>query len=724
MKNVVLLIEKNGVMKKLMYVLPLIVLPFLFLSFSQLNTGFERVRFSLDKQVWKFKKADVKNGQKVSFNDADWLSVTIPHDFNGGSDGVNNDVFKGRFDFEYDPDARTMYKGPAWYRTNFTVEEKYKGKRIFVDFEAVSLEATVWINGKQVGNHQGGYTAFSFDVTDYVKFGKPNVLAVKADNSNNSAIAPWMADEKNSFPYSFDYAIYGGIYRDVWLTIAEEVKIENVFNTPVCGGQAPAVLTMNTKVKNYSKTEKQVLLTSVVYNPLGKEVTTLKRKKTIAAGETVNIQQSESSIGELFLWSPDTPQVYKVKSTLSMDGAEIDQFESVFGFRYYSLANHQPFMLNGVQTLIRGVNRHQDMEKKGYALSNEQHIKDAQLIKDAGFNFVRHAHYPCDPVFAQAAMEMGLMLWLEIPLTGSTSDNPLFLENCKSQLQEMIEQNYNNPAVILWGIGNESDRSGANENISNKVFGQLVKKAHELDPNRLVTGCNYQYKSNQDLVDIYAPQQWGGWYMDVISSYKPHEIIGEYGADIDMDIRTNEVFDVDKNYYAGGRPEFWSQEYGAFLHEYKVSIGEAYKDSFPGHCVWVAFDFSSPRLGRDSNPIPYMNQKGLMMHDHKTKKDVYYMYQSMYRKAGDFPMLYIVPGTWASKPEDAKNTSIWTYSNCDSVSLYNGSKDFPLGTRIKNAGPRGDTRFQWDNVRINGDKIIAEGWFNNEIVARDTVVVK
>ncbi len=711
-------------MKKLFFVISFVVVALVFSGYSGPQKGFTRTRISLNNKQWKFKKAEVKNAFKVKFKDDDWLPVTIPHDYNGGSDKVNNDVFKGRFDFKFDPDHRNMYKGPGYYRVLFDVDKKYEGKRVFVEFEAVSLEATVWVNGKKVGNHKGGYTAFSFDVTDYVHLDKPNLLVVKSDNSNNSGIAPWMADEQNAFPFSFDYAIYGGIYRDVWLTISDEVKIERVLNTPICGGQAAAVLNIETRVKNYSQKEKTAILTSVVYDPTGKEVSTLKRKKVIPAGEQVNLKQVESSMGDLYYWSPDAPNVYTVKSYVSVDGQAVDQYKSVFGFRYYSLANHQPFMLNGKKTLIRGVNRHQDMEGLGYALPNEQHVKDVTILKEAGFNFIRHAHYPCDPAFAKTAMEMGMMLWLEIPLTGSTSENPLFLENCKSQVKEMIEQNYNNPAVIIWGIGNESDRSGGGEAVSNHVFGELVKYAHKFDANRIVTGCNYKYESNQKLVDVYAPQQWGGWYHSAASSYMPKDIIGEYGSDIDVDIRSNEVFDANKDYSAAGKPEFWSQEYGAFLHEYKVSVGEAYKDSFPGHFMWVGFDFASPRLDRASNPIPFMNQKGLLKHDHKTKKDVYYMYQSMYRSAKDCPMLYIVPSTWANNKEDSKNARIWAYSNCDSVSLYNGELSLPLGMKIKNAGPRGDTRFEWNNIEISGDKIIAEGWFNNQIVARDTVMVK
>jgi beta-galactosidase len=707
-------------MKKSILFATVLISCIVFISFKA-NNKTERVHYSINKNEWKFIKSDIKNAQKANFKDADWLNITIPHDFNGGIDGVNNDVFKGRFDFENDPDQRNMYKGPSWYRTKFTIDEKYAGKRIAIEFEAASLEADVWVNGEKVGNHKGGYTSFSFDITDFIKAGKENTLAVRVNNTNNPAIAPWMADEKNSFPYSFDYAVYGGIYRDVWITITDPVKIEKVFNTPVCGGQAPAVLTIETIVKNYSKEEKEITLTTQILDPKGNEVKTLNRKKKIAAGEEVSIKQSESSLGDLAFWSAAKPEVYRVKSSVSYDGNEVDQFESIFGFRYFTLANNQPFMLNDKKTFIKGVNRHQDMDGIGYALENDQHVKDVEIIKDAGFNFVRHAHYPSDQAFSMACAEKGIMLWLEIPLTGSTSEDPAFLENCKSQLKEMIEQHYNNPAVIVWGIGNESDRSGGGESVSNNVFSELTKYAHKLDPNRPVTGCNYKFKSNQDIVDIYSPQHWGGWYSSSISTYNPTEMIGEYGADIDYNIRTSEVYSIDVNYHAGEKPELWSQEYGALLHEYKTSKGLENADQFPGHFVWVAFDFASPRLGRNTNPIPYMNQKGLLLHDHKTKKDIYYFYQSMYREASDFPMIYIVPSTWTNSIEGEK--SIWAYSNCDSIALYNDYGQSALGVRTKNAGPRGDTRFQWVNLKLKGNVVYAEGYYKNQVVAKDTIIV-
>ena len=685
------------------------------------GTAFERVRYSINDNEWKFKRAEVDQGHTPGLNDDSWLKVTIPHDYNGGIDGVHNDVFKGRFDFENDVDQRLMYKGPGWYRTSFTVDETFKGKRVFIEFEAVSLDAKVWVNGTAVGGHQGGYTAFAFDITDAVVFGQENLLAVRADNSNNPAIAPWMAAENLSFPYSFDYAVYGGIYRDVWITVTDGVKIEKVFNTPMCGQASPTVLSMATHVKNHTAEDKEVTLTSTVMDPDGKEVAKATGKKTIAGGEEVVFKQMKSAFGKIQFWNVDDPNLYTVTSTISYDGAEVDQFESVFGIRDFSISNGNAFVLNGKKMLIRGINRHQDMEGAGYALSNGQHRKDVELIKEAGFNFIRHAHYPADPEFTRACDELGLMLWLEIPLTGSVSEDPAFAENCKSQLKEMIEQSYNNPSVILWGIGNESDRSGGGEAASNKLFGELAAMAKRLDKTRATTGCNWQYESNQELVDVYAPQDWTGWYFGEIGLYAPDSLIGEYGCSIHYPMHSDEKFDVGTDYGAGGRPDFWSQEYGALLHEYKVSKGEAQADAFPGHCVWVAFDFASPRLGRGSNPIPYMNQKGLLLHDHKTKKDVYYFYQSMYRDAAEYPMVYIVSESWKDRWTEPAKKDVWVYSNCDTVELFNDGGTVSLGKRTKTAGPRGDTRFQWDDAEVQYNVLHAVGYVDGVKVAEHTI---
>ena len=680
----------------------------------------KRETICINKNEWRFKRSDLKNAYKTNFDDSEWLSITLPHDYNGGVDGVHNDVFNGRF--LKSTGERGMYKGPAWYRTKLKVDKADLGKRIFIEFEAVSLVADVYVNGKLVGKHKGGYTAFTFDITDYLKFGKENTIAVRADNSNNPKVAPFMYDEKRAFPFSFDYAVYGGIYRDVWIHITDQVKIEKVFNTPITGGQAPSVLNIDTYVRNYGKSEQKVKLTSTVFDSDGKEVANIIAVKEIGGGETARFEQSESALGDIQLWSPDQPAVYKVVSRISYNNKVVDEFESTFGFRYFTLANRQGFNLNGEITMLRGVNRHQDMEGYGYALPNKEHWNDAQIIKDAGFNAVRHAHYSCDREFAKACDELGMMLWLEIPQTGTVSEDPDFLENVKVQMKEMVEQYYNHPSVIVWGVGNESDRSGASEKNSNKIYHELVQIAKEIDPNRPTTGCNFKFKSNMDIVDTYAPQDWGGWYGGAINNYEPDNLIGEYGADSHISNHKEDIAPIDKNWVPATKTETWSQEYVCQLHEYKLSIGEERKEMFPGHFVWLAFDFASPRVDRGMNPVPYMNQKGLILHDHRTKKDVYYMYQSNYVSAAKNPMVYIVSESWKDRFEKGEPKDVWVYSNCDSVVLYNDlDKAIKFGSRIKNAGPRGDTRFQWNGVKLKNNVLYAEAWYNGKVVVTDTL---
>jgi beta-galactosidase len=677
-----------------------------------------RERYAINDHDWKFMRAEVEKGFETSLNDKDWLNVSIPHDFNGGSDGVHNDVFKGRFDVKNDPDQRLMYKGPGWYRTKLTIDKSHAGKRVSLEFEAVSLAAQIWINGQFVGKHQGGYTAFSFDITNYIEFGKENLLAVRADNSNDPLIAPWMADESLAYPNAFDYALYGGIYRDVWITVSDPVKIEKVFNTPMAGQAGPTSLLIATYINNAATEAKQVTLTSVIVDPKGNEIAKVNMTKSVAVGESKKFTQMLTNLGEVYLWDSNTPNLYSVQSSISYDGKQADNFSSIFGIRYYTLSNGQAFSVNGKDRLIRGVNRHQDMEGVGYALTNEQHWQDAQMIKDVGFNFVRHAHYPCDREFARACDELGLMLWLEIPVTCSISAEPGFLENAKSQLKEMIEQYYNNPSVMIWSLGNEADRSGANESVSNQFFSELQKLAKSLDKRRVTTICNMQFQSNQKIVDTYSPQDWKGWYDGAIKDYHPNEMIGEYGASINYALHSEETFDIGKNYNAHGRPEFWSQEYGALLLEYKLSQGEKRMDQFPGHFVWVMYDFASPRMDRVNNPINYMNMKGLVKHDHKTKKDAFYLYQSMYREAKDFPMVYIVSESWTDRWQQPAKKDVWIYSNCESVELFNdkGMK-ISFGQRQKVAGPNGDTRFQWDEADVKYNVLHAVGYVGGQAVA-------
>jgi beta-galactosidase len=681
--------------------LGLVIMP----VYAQIN----RDVIPLNDSSWRFIRQDVANAQESGFDDAGWLPVSIPHDWNGGIDGVHDDVFTG-------PD---MYLGIGWYRSEFFIPSSYDNKRIVIKFEAVSTKADVYLNNEYLGQHKGGYTAFQYDITDNVLVGDTNVLAVKASNANDSSIAPWMAEPFDKYPASSDYAVYGGIYRDVWLIVTDNIKIESHYHSTPNLSNEKGDVAMSTTIKNYATADIEVTLKSEIIDKQGNIISVLQDTLQIPAGNTDTCYQT-TTIASPNLWAPSNPYLYKVRSTLVYNGQESDQIETPLGFRWYTLENNKAFVLNGQNSFLQGVNRHQDWQGVGYALSNDQHRHDVALIKELGFNFIRHAVYPADPAFVKACDENGVMLWLEIPVSTCVAENQGFVNSSLSQMAEMIQQSYNNPSVILWGIGNETDQVGSPKEASNafttNLLNQLNDLAHSLDTTRPTTGCNFKRTTNQNIVDIYSPQNWAGWYGSApYTDYDPTSLIGEYGSSMHLPSH-------DETHEANSVTFPWTQEYGCKYHEYKASVGHSKKDEFPGHLIWLAFDCSSPRADRTTNPIPYMNQKGLFLHDHQTWKDVAYFYKSYYTKGTDDPMVYIVSETWTSRFNTSKNGNIWAYSNCDSVVLYNGVGGQTYGSRTRNAGPRNDTRFQWNNIEITNPVLYAEGYVNGTVAAKDTLL--
>lgn len=682
-------------------------------SVGLLHSDFRNI-VRLDDASWRFARQDFARQEPASpsFDDSSWLPITIPHDFNGGSDGVYADVFDG-------PD---MYLGPGWYRAQLRFNAAGRGKRFFVLFEAVSSRADVWFNGTYLGQHRGGYTAFEFEVTELVRYGEDNLLAVRATNENDPGIAPWMAIPFGPFPHSSDYALYGGIYRDVWLVERDPISISAHFHeTPEVSSKSGTVA-FRTTIENTASTRTRTSLVTELVDRDG--ATRASRELSTRIGATDAKEVSGSiTVDDPHLWSPKDPYLYTLRSSVFVDGERVDEIESTLGFRWYRLENGTAFVLNGEDTFLAGVNRHQDMQGLGYALPNAQHRRDAELIKDMGFNFVRHAHYPADDAFLTACDELGLMVWTEIPVSTNVSPKPAFLDNARSQLSEMIQQAYNHPSVIVWGIGNESDSVGdsgaeADPAYTTEFLTELYRTAKRADSTRPVTGCNYVNPDNRSVVDIYSPQNWNGWYRGDYTDYEPSELIGEYGASAHLSQH-------DEDFPSRHYQQPWTQEYAAEYHEYKASKGRSLAKEFPGQLAWVAFDFASPRQDRKTNPIPYMNQKGLYLHDHETRKDVSYFYESFYTDGAKNPMVYIVSETWLDRVSKPGPLTLWAYSNAETVELFSGTDEDPkavsLGTRTRNAGPRGDTRFQWDDANIAGPVISAEARIDGKLVATHSI---
>ena len=290
----------------------------------------------------------------------------------------------------------------------------------------------------------------------------------------------------------------------------------------------------------------------------------------------------------------------------------------------------------------------------------------------------------------------------------------------------MIRQNYNHPSVIMWSIGNESDQAAASANpaltetIANSFNTSLNDLAHQLDGTRITAGSNFKLASDQAIPDIYSPHVFLGWYSGTYTSYNPTLFTSEYGGDAAVNIHKEPGTQA---------LDDWSQEYQCLLHEAFVARGQAVKNQFTGQCLWVMFDFASPRADRviaaNGNTINYMNQKGLFCANHTTPKDVYFFYKSFFASATTAPMVYIVSHTWLSRWTATASKTVWLYSNCDSVELFNSYGTLSFGKRARTAGENAiKTRFQWDNISVKYNILYAQGLVGGKVVARDTVILK
>ncbi|UCE19485.1 MAG: glycoside hydrolase family 2 protein [Gemmatimonadota bacterium] len=611
-------------------------------------------RRTLDlNQGWKFLKQDIHDAFQEHYNDDNWEDVSLPHCWNAA------DVYDTRNINDGYEEYHAYYRGPGWYRKYFSLDPSTKGKKIIIQFEAANQIAEVWINGRRLGKHIGGYTEFSFDISDQVNFGETkNLVVVKVDNSY----------DYNTPPHTADFIMYGGLYRDVRLHVMNNPYIQDVYITSPEVSEAAAKVWVATTVRNDSEEEADVVLLTNIVNTEGEICATAIDRRKIEAGSSLQIDQVSSTIQYPSLWSPEHPYLYSVFSTLSVDKTPVDEIETPFGFRWYSFDPDNGFFLNDRPLKLRGVNKHQDYLGLGNAVPDSLQVRDIEIIKKMGANFIRLAHYPHDPSVLDACDKMGLFVWEEIPLVNSIGGEEFF-ENTKAMMREMVRRDRNHPSVILWGITNESAMRFANREQVPKII-QLLRElndiAHQEDPSRLTVQAHNHLKDPAlaDITDVIGRNRYYGWYegsfedfervMDEEHQAHPHWkiIISEYGVGSKRGHHVENPIAFD-----------FSEEYQIDFHEHYLRVINE-RSWIAGGAVWNAFDFGS--FVKRGN-VPRINQKGLcdMV---RRPKDVYYFYQSQWTEE---PMVYIVSHTqrFYQGPR-GKSRKIRVYSNCDSVELF------------------------------------------------------
>ena len=618
---------------------------------------------------WSFAKGERPDSTR-------FVSVSIPHTW-------NTDAYT---DKKYD-------RGIGWYRKILTLSSHWKGKQLFLRFEGVSKSAEVYVNGQLAGQHKGGYTAFTLNITRYCSFTSPNQIAVRVDNASEDVA-----------PISGDFTFFGGIYRDVWLIALSEQHFsldncgsDRIFISTPKVSEAEGTLVIKGAVQNTSSFKTEVEVVHTLYTPEGKALQQLRRKIKMNSGEEYHFQETPAPVRHPQLWSPETPSLYRMETTLlhCKTGQILDQLNQTVGFRWFHFDGEKGFSLNGKPYKLNGVCRHQDQKPIGTALSDEMHRRDMKLMKEMGANFIRISHYPQDPAILEQCDRLGMLAWEEIPIIDIVPESEAYGDNCEQNLREMVRQHYNHPSIVLWGYMNEillvTQRRYKTPETQQPVLNRtlalakrLEKVLREEDPYRNSVMAfhgsdSYNTVGLGNITDVVGWNLYSGWYggnlngfeQFLANQHRNHPthplIVSEYGAGSDRRIHSlqPESFDFSIEY---------QQKY---LEHYLPVISNT--PYICGGTHWNFIDFSSAL--RDES-MPRINNKGLVYSD-RTPKDIFYYYKAMFRK--DTPVLHIASRDWTRRAgiirmgEKTAVQPVKIYTNLPQVELWIDGQS--LGTK-------------------------------------------
>jgi beta-galactosidase len=560
---------------------------------------------------------DISNDWDFSYNGVNFTEVNLPHSYN----------MQDPFD-----DDPGYYRGKAFYRKVLDTRTWDQDLEYFIKFYAVNQQSLIALNGKIIGGHKGGYTAFVVNLNGELNF-ESDTLTVLVDNSHDDAIIPLKGD----------FNFYGGIYRQVEVIGTHATHFDpdhygadGVFIDPLEVTRKKAMLRTRVLTSNFDPNKHQIVLE--VYEPSGKM---LIKEDRFEPDPNEAYFSTDLTIKNPDLWSVDQPDIYQFRFGIidRENDKLLDELIIPYGLRYFSFDADKGFFLNGEHLKLIGVNRHQDRPNIANALTTDQHIQDMDLIREMGANFLRTAHYPQDQSLMDYCDRNGILVTMEIPLDHEISDHPEFLHNCKEMMLEMIHQYYNHPSVIIWAYMNEMGLWKDSKR-DREVMEKVVEIAGELEQTiRTADPFRYTMIPNHGYFDIYLefgltaiPMIIGwnlyyGWYVPDIEGFgrfidRAHKlvpdkpiIISEYGAGADPRISSlnPKRFDFSVN---------WALE---FHRSHLQQILE--RDYIAGSAVWNMFDFGS-ELRNDA--VPHINNKGLCGFD-RIPKPLYFLYQKHLR---------------------------------------------------------------------------------------------
>ena len=598
--------------------------------------------------AWRFHKGAVEGAETKEFNDKDWTVVSLP-------DGI-----------EYLPTEASgciNYQGEVWYRKHFTPDAVLKGKKLFLHFEAIMGKSKVFVNGKLLTEHFGGYLPVIADMTDVLDWNGDNVIAVWADNSDDPSYPPGKAQDV------LDYTYFGGIYRDCWLIAHNNVFITDPnYENEVAGGglfvafgkvsDALAEVQLKIHVRNATKNPFSGRVEYMLLQPDGTEVARLSDKIQVKVGRATTVSD-RMPVKQPMLWTPSTPTLYNLLvRVLDKEGNVIDGYRRRIGIRSIEFKGKDGFYLNGRpygKPLI-GANRHQDFAVVGNAVANSIHWRDAKKLKDVGMEIIRNAHCPQDPAFMDACDELGLFVIVNTPGWQFWNDAPEFAQRVYSDIRNVVRRDRNHPSVWLWEpILNETwypaDFAKNTRDIVDAEYpypycysgSDSEARGHENFPVYFAHPANMQDASKEiDPTKTYFTREWGDNVDDWSSHNSPSRVARNWGE---------QPMRVQAQHYAC--PYYPVTSYDVLYKQSPQHVGG---------CLWHSFDHQ-----RGYHPDPFY---GGLMDVFRQPKYSYYMFMAQRpavkndRNAGSGPMVYIAH---EMTPFSGKDVTV--YSNCDEVRL-------------------------------------------------------
>jgi beta-galactosidase len=680
---------------------------------------------------WKFYRGSFSGAEAKTCNDKNWDIVSLPHTVQllpeAASGGKN-------------------YQGAAWYRKYFHLDNSFVGKKIWLHFEAIMGKAKIYVNGKLITEHLGGFLPIIINLSDAgVVANSDCEISVCADNSDDPTFPPGKPQAEMDFCYM------GGIYRDCWLYTTSDVHITdaNYASTEAGGGvfvsydyvnKSEALVRVKTQVKNEGKTDRTIVVKNDLSDIDGNSTVKAKAESSVMlkAGESKEVEQ-EIKVSNPVLWHPDHPNLQRLTTSVSINNKVVDAISNNIGIRSIEFVPNLGLSINGeiFKEKLLGVNRHQDYGYIGMALTNNLHYSDVKKMRDAGVRIIRSAHYPQDPAFMDACDQLGMFIIVATPGWQFWNDNGTFEKLVLTDIKNMVRRDRNHPSVLMW------------EPILNETHfpADFARKAYETVHSEYpakgcYAACDEISKGSEMYDVLYAGPKDAAAYQKLNKCC----FTREFGDCVDDWYSHNSYSRVERGWSEQGLI-FQAQHYAKKNYEGSLTIDQIFKApaAHIGGALWHSFDHQ-----RGYHPDPFY---GGIMDEFRQPKYSYYMFQSQRDAsqklsfADSGPMIFIANAMTPISPSD-----VVVYTNCDSVRLVvvkrkeKADKKFNVRTEVVEKNFYTDTLYQpvvnnvaglpnepvtfknaFDFVTIralfranlaDSAQMIAEGIINGKVVAR------